>query len=291
MQAQKCFKSICRQCGNIVPTQQDQSKNPYFVCGKDCEKAKKQKNINHLIDTKYGLKCIRPLSYMSYMSYLTPLQYLFPSLFQNDVRCDYCHRRFLSDDCPDFCKDCVDTKIEIESECIICSTTYHDTPHNINKNNDMCRSCINSEVISYTCEQCKEKYTDTRQSFIDLHAAICETCRVSDLIRKKYLHSYCDNQTINTILAINKENKKYIRVYYDVTSESHDGYCSDHDYDDVKIEIYPEYTDLPLIGEFNIADLSLNKRFKYFYTPDPQPNCGNGCSTISYDIDYFEIIN
>jgi hypothetical protein len=157
--------------------------------------------------------------------------------------------------------------------------------------NGMCTYCFNNQDTEFICSVCNITFIDTHNSYNDLNLSICKMCRSSNNIKKKYLHNYVNNNTINLMLDIN-QNKK-IKIDFDVYDENHDGYCSDSG--DTSTEIYIKSQVFPLMNDFNPhpddsnTDLTLNEKFKYFYTPESENKCGMGCTKKKYTINNYLI--
>ena len=257
------FESKCNFCLKIVQTKSDQSQNIRFTCSKECDKNLRQQNQQKLNEAKYGPKVV-PKYPNSYIPYI--VLYFLPSYwFQNDVLCDKCHIRFYSDSIPSMCESCVES-IPIITQCVNCDKNYSETTKKIKQKNGLCTECFNNSETEFVCNICNITFTDTHNSYNDLNQSICKMCRSSNQIKKKYLHNYVNNNTINMMLDVN-QNKK-IRIYFSVCDESHNDKFS---------EVFP------LMNEFDVSnsDLLQNEKFTYYYIPYTQKN---------YTITNYEII-
>jgi len=294
---QSTFNSICSYCGTTVQTSSDQTNNPRFICSKECRHEQMNDLKNDNFNNRYGPKIIPKYSNRYIPSYI--LSFLPKYWFQNDVRCNKCYNRFYSDDIPDYCDKCIYEKIPIDTTCISCSETINGTPYKLKLKKNMCIECFNLTDCDFLCTCCNTTYVDTHKAHNDLNKSICHTCRKSNRIKYKYLHLYVNNDTINNLLDINPNYN--IKIFYKVTEDKHDIYCSDYEDNDCESESnsesnpeYNSYTstlEFPLLNEFDSdSDLLLNnKDFHYFYTPHFQSCCSSGCIIMKYKIVNFEI--
>ena len=260
------FNAMCTQCGTVVFTKTDQSRNKRFVCGKSCNATRSSSASSNALDKKFGPKVIP--KYISYDN-LANISCLFNKLVKNDVRCDTCHKRFFSDTIPDNCDDCIQNRIRVDSKCVSCNIKISGTPAKLLRKHNKCVDCFNMSEAEFVCEICNIRYTDTHNSFNALNHAYCSACRTSNKVKYILLHNYSNNENVNQILNINPNIN--IKITYNIE----DIYSIEEDRDTV---VYP------FMNIFDITqNLFDNNDFMYFYNPPSD--------RYSYTIIDYEIIN
>jgi hypothetical protein len=305
------FTSICSSCSTLIETQTDQSLNPNFRC-KNCSKSSKSlknskssksskssKNSNHTnqyineisMDVKYGPKVIHGWTNY-YSSFILPTSWT-----HNNVRCNRCHKRFMSQTVPDYCPSCTDY-YPVDLTCVKCNKTEHIAPRSYKKHNNMCIECFNSSIFEFKCDFCNTTYDDSHNAFNMLNKHVCPICRTDNTYKNELLHNYYEhhNELIDTILQLHDDNS--VEITYTV-KYSHVKYCGYHDkyydkyYDKHRDDEYRELIkQLPLMKMFDYSDVSnlmSNQDFIDIYTMPDGLQCGIGCYYVTYTITNISI--
>ena len=278
------FTSTCSICSTLIETKKDQTSNPNFRC-KTCPKStirSKQNTHDISMDVKYGSKVI-PGWNNYYLSFILPTIWT-----KNDVRCNRCHKRFLSSTVPDFCPSCTDY-YPVDLTCTKCNKIEQVAPRSFKKHDNMCLPCFNSSIYEFKCDFCKIAYNDSHNSFNMLNKHVCPKCRENDTYKKQLLLNYDKNhnELIDSILQLH--DNIFVEVTYKVEHYKV-GYCYYHDnyYSSNTTDEDITHTQrFPLMKMFDPSDVSnlvSNQDFINFYTIPDESQCDNGCSLLIYTI-------
>ena len=286
------FTSKCTSCSVVITTNSDQSSNPNFCCKNCLKSSKSSKSSNHIkqntndisMDVKYGPKVIHGWTNY-YLSFILPTSWTY-----NDVRCNRCHKRFMSHTVSDYCPSCTDY-YPVDLTCVKCNKTEHIAPRSYKKHNNMCLTCFNSSIFEFKCDFCNTTYDDTHNSFNMLNKHVCSMCRTNNTYKKQLLLDYDKhhNELIDTILQLH--DNTYVDVTYKVEYSNvghcyyHDNYYTEHENENNKnITLTRRFPLMKIFDPSDVSNLVSNQDFIGFYTIPNESRCENGCSYLSYTI-------
>lgn len=253
----------CTKCNIDCETKTDQSLNPKFCCKKCLKQSLIPTQPTHPVQLiQNGLKVVYGWNYFFLPDFLR----------MNDVQCDKCMKRFLSDSVPTMCNKCTDNT-PTDNTCTDCGSTVHVTPKAFAKHENMCLTCFNIKERPFVCQFCKKNFQGTHQKYNNLgNISVCDTCIQTVNVHHYLLMNYhkMQNDLIDSILGVIPTKK--VTITYSVTL--HVNGCDYHGYNIEDEVLTPITRTFPYLDRFDFDDY-YSMQFVYH-------DCG--CTRETYDI-------